>query len=388
MPYLPQSLAFLAVRVLQFLVIPLLILPTGCVDQPDPVRLVHEVSDSQYGPLIQRLSEPHGFFDSDNLISNETSYLHVFRGIDRIGVTGGVYIGVGPDQNFSYISKIRPKYAFIVDIRRGNLIQHILYKAIFELAPSRSEFLSVLFSKPIPDAYGDKTDGPIDEIVSMFDKLPGDRAFLNKNILKIQALARDYDINASSEDLSQIEQIMSVLFEQNLDLRWEWRSPWRRGVYFPKYREILLSKDLDGEYGTYLNRNEDYDFIRRLQEENSIIPVVGNFAGKHTLSEISKYIKDRDEHVSAFYISNVEYYLLPDGVMHQFAMNVRSLPIDQRSVLIRAFVNARWGKHPAAKGNHTMTNVLQYMESFNKLYEEGRYRTYWDIGTADYISLE
>jgi hypothetical protein len=346
------------------------------------------VSDSQYGLLIQRLSEPHGFFDSDNLISNETSYLHVFQGIERIGVTGGVYIGVGPDQNFSYISKIRPKYAFIVDIRRGNLIQHILYKAIFELAPSRSEFLSVLFSKPIPDAYGDKADSPIDEIVSMFDKLPGDRDFLNKNILKIQALARDYDINTSSEDLSQIEQIMSVLFEQNLDLRWEWRSPWRRGVYFPKYREILLSKDLDGEYGTYLNRNEDYDFIRRLQEENSIIPVVGNFAGKHTLSEISKYIKDREDHVSAFYISNVEYYLLPDGVMHQFAMNVRSLPIDQRSVLIRAFVNVRWGKHPAAKGNHTMTNVLQYMESFNKLYEEGRYRTYWDLGTADYISLE
>lgn len=388
MLHLSQSLPLPVVRVLQILMFSLLISCTDCAEEPASERLVHELSDSQFGLLIQRISEPHGFFDSENLISNETSYLHVFQGIDRIGVTGGVYIGVGPDQNFSYISKIRPKYAFIVDIRRGNMIQHVLYKAIFELAPTRSQFLSMLFSKPLPDVYGDNPGRSIDQMVRMFDKLPSDRDFLNENILKIQALARQYGVDASTEDLSQIEQIMTVLFEKNLDLRWEWSSPWRRGVKFPKYREILLSRDLNGEYGSYLNRDEDYDFIRQLQDQNSIIPVVGNFAGKHTLSEISKYVRDRDDYVSAFYVSNVEYYLIPNGVMHQFAMNVRSLPIDHKSILIRAFANVRWGKHPAAKGKHMITNVLQYMDSFNRLYEEGRYRTYWDVGTADYIPLE
>ena len=31
----------------------------------------------QFAALSARLSEPGGYFDSDNLISNETSYLHV-----------------------------------------------------------------------------------------------------------------------------------------------------------------------------------------------------------------------------------------------------------------------------------------------------------------------
>src|SRR5262245_46475623 len=59
-----------------------------------------------FGGLISRLSEPGGFFDSDNLISNETSYLHVLGKLREMGVHGGVYLGVGPDQNFSYITKI------------------------------------------------------------------------------------------------------------------------------------------------------------------------------------------------------------------------------------------------------------------------------------------
>ena len=54
------------------------------------------------------------------------------------GISGGVYIGVGPDQNFSYIAHVRPSVAVIVDIRRDNLLLHLLFKALFESAPSRS----------------------------------------------------------------------------------------------------------------------------------------------------------------------------------------------------------------------------------------------------------
>ena len=53
------------------------------------------------------------------------------------GVTGGAYIGVGPDQNFSYIARIRPSVAYIIDIRRDNLLLHLLFKALFARAPDR-----------------------------------------------------------------------------------------------------------------------------------------------------------------------------------------------------------------------------------------------------------
>src|SRR5262245_31633266 len=84
-----------------------------------------------FAALSARLSEPGGYFDSDNLISNETSYLHVLGKLREFNVTNGVYIGVGPDQNFTYIAKIRPRMAIIIDIRRDNLLQHLLFKSLF-----------------------------------------------------------------------------------------------------------------------------------------------------------------------------------------------------------------------------------------------------------------
>src|SRR5688572_26443298 len=68
--------------------------------------------------LYARLSEQGGYFDSDNLISNETSYLHALDDLRAKGVRGGAYIGVGPDQSFSYIAEIKPELEFSIDIRR------------------------------------------------------------------------------------------------------------------------------------------------------------------------------------------------------------------------------------------------------------------------------
>src|SRR5258708_1522705 len=86
---------------------------------------------------VARLSEPGGDFDTDNLISNERSYLDVIPALKAAGVAGGVYIGVGPDQNFSYIAHIRPSLAFIVDIRRDNLLPHLHFKTLLSASQSR-----------------------------------------------------------------------------------------------------------------------------------------------------------------------------------------------------------------------------------------------------------
>jgi len=51
----------------------------------------------------------------------------------ELGITGGVYLGVGPNQNFTYIAKVQPRYAFIIDIRRQNFLEHLLFKALLPL---------------------------------------------------------------------------------------------------------------------------------------------------------------------------------------------------------------------------------------------------------------
>ena len=59
-------------------------------------------------------------------------------------------MGVGPEQNFTYIAALKPAMAFIVDVRRGNLQMHLMYKALFEMSADRPDFVSRLFSRKRP----------------------------------------------------------------------------------------------------------------------------------------------------------------------------------------------------------------------------------------------
>src|SRR5262249_1492036 len=103
-----------------------------------------------FASRIAALSEPAGYFDTANLISNARSYLQVLPDLERLTSRGGVYIGVGPDQNFSYIAAVRPAIAFLVDIRRDNLLLHLLFKALFAEARTRVEYLTLLVGRPVP----------------------------------------------------------------------------------------------------------------------------------------------------------------------------------------------------------------------------------------------
>src|SRR5256885_7535669 len=124
---------------------------------------------STFAREIRELSEPGGSFDTDNLISNERSYLHVIPAIKERGATGGAYVGVGPDQNFSYIAAARPAIAFIIDVRHDNLLLHLLFKALFHLSETRAEYLSRLFGKRMP-VRGDRWRGAsLETIVSQVD---------------------------------------------------------------------------------------------------------------------------------------------------------------------------------------------------------------------------
>src|SRR6185503_11036030 len=80
-------------------------------------QLARLPADTSFAGTVARLSEAPGYFDSDNLISNETSYLHAVSKLREVGTSGGVFVGVGPDQSFSYIAAVKPTTAFMIDIR-------------------------------------------------------------------------------------------------------------------------------------------------------------------------------------------------------------------------------------------------------------------------------
>ena len=87
---------------------------------PRTSSLPASISDEDFWKLTVDLSEPNGSFQSENLVGNERPLQLVVPRLKAMP-RGGVYLGVAPDQNFTYIVALEPKIAFIVDIRRGNL---------------------------------------------------------------------------------------------------------------------------------------------------------------------------------------------------------------------------------------------------------------------------
>jgi hypothetical protein len=112
--------------------------------------LPDSLSDAAYWKLVNDISEPGGYFRSDNFASNEWEFQYVIPELNRITKPGGVYLGVGPDQNFTYIAALKPKMAFILDIRRQNMMLHLMYKSLMEMSEDRATFAAKLFTRPKP----------------------------------------------------------------------------------------------------------------------------------------------------------------------------------------------------------------------------------------------
>lgn len=338
-----------------------------------------------FSALSSRLSEPGGYFDSDNLISNETSYQHVLGKLREMNVSNGIYIGVGPDQSFTYIAKIRPKMAIIIDIRRDNLLQHLLFKALFGRARNRVEYLCLFFGKPFPKTKGWEQRS-IKEIVDYIDGAPADQKLFDKTSKDVKQDVQKYGFTLSQSDFETIAKIHKAFFSAGLEIRYSSYHRPPRSIY-PTYRDLLLERDLAGQQQNYFNSEEDFQFLKKLEDQDLIVPVVGDLSGTQALKAIGQYIAESKEKVSAFYVSNIEFYLQRQGTFDKFVENLKLLPLDERSVIIRSYFNYYAPPHPQAEPNHFSTQLLQRIDDLIKQCAGGECDSYNDIVTKNSILL-
>ena len=324
---------------------------------------------SSFASQIAALSEPGGYFDTDNLISNEQSYLHVLPDLQRGNVRGGAYVGVGPDQNFSYIAAIRPAIAVIVDIRRDNLLLHLLFKSLFALSRTRVEFLALLFEREIPQPAGGWQQRSIEDIAKYIDEAkPLSRAALEARRTKIAERLKSFGVVLSAQDTETIGRFHHRFGEAGLGLLFQsaGRAP---QPYNPTYRQLLLETDGAGRQGNYLATEDTFQFVKSLQDRDLVLPVVGDFGGQKALSAVGKFLADRNERVSAFYTSNVEFYLFRNGTFSTFVANAGRLPRAPHAVIIRSVFGS-------GSGSYSLTQPLgELIEGFAK----GRFRQYGEL---------
>ena len=302
--------------------------------------LPERLSDQEFWKLVTEMSEANGFFRSDNLLSNEVWLQYVIPDLLNVARTGRVYMGVGPEQNFTYIAALKPAMVFITDVRRGNLDLHLMYKALFEMSSDRAEFVGRLFSRPRPAGLS-KTSS-VRDIFQAYAAVPQDTELFEKNYTAIiDHLRKTHGLPLDVEDDPGIKYVYTYFSEYGPDLTyWMSGGAYGRGGGFrnsPTYADLMVATDGAGVLRSYLATEENFNVIKALHTKNLFVPVVGNFAGPKALKAVGGWLRAHNAMVSAFYLSNVEQYLQQDGIWNEFCKNALALPIDDTSQFIRSF---------------------------------------------------
>jgi hypothetical protein len=334
-----------------------------------PARL----EDREFWRLVSVLSEPDGFFEDENYVSNELGYQRSMRRLRDAVSPGGAFVGVGPEQNFAYIAAIRPHIAFIVDIRRQNLVQHLMYKALFDLSKDRADYLSRLFSRPRPGGLDSGSSATA--LLAAFAAVAPDRALFDETHAAMLAVFTSRGFALTPADLASLRKVFTAFFELGPEVRYIFRGT---SELHPTYAQMVTAADEAGQVWSYLGSAEIFEQVRSMQERNLIVPVVGDFAGPKALRSIGDYLRDHGAAVSVFYASNVESYLFAAGTSKAFYDSLDAMPRDPAALFVRAFFGSAIRECAALKPT-LRTPVIAPMSPFMAAYRRGDIRTQCDV---------
>ena len=359
--------------------------------------LPERLSDSEFWALSAQLSEPPGSFRSENLVSNETMFQWPIPDLMKTVTPGAAYMGVAPDQNFTYMIAVKPRIAFIVDIRRGNLLEHLLYKALFEMSATRAEFLSTLFSMPAFKAVPENAT-PRQLFDAAYMESADQKRFEANTKAVLDLLTVKHGFKLSVDDESQLTWIYSCFFKYGPDLTYQacesggggfgaggggaggggrgFGRGFGGGMMFRSFADLQLQTDAADVNHAYLATEANYKWIKDFESRNLIVPVMGDFMGPKAIRAVGDWVRAHGAVVGTFYTSNVEQYLFQTSTWDQFYANVRSLPVDKGSTLIRSVPNNMvTPAQPGARAASMLTSIME----LNAAVLEKKISGYFDV---------
>jgi len=321
-------------------------------DRQPPLRLadvVFPARDRSFAQVVAELSEPESGPPADNLVSNEDS---VFRLGDRLAPAGGVYLGVGPDQNLTLIAQTRPKLAFVIDFRRRNALVHLVHKALTTLAPTRADYLACLLARTPRNLPENPT---ADDLVLAFTQAPFDRARLEAETRAVADTLRPLGVVAETE-WPALATIQAKLAGPGLNARF------LALPMYPTFARMIASRDRLDQPSHLLARESWYQTVRAMHRGDRIIPITGNFTSPTTLPELADWLRARHLAVSVFYLSDVEFFLIRSGQYPTFAAHLARLPWSEAALLIRT--STREIPHPDRLPGASSTSIIRPVARF------------------------
>ena len=333
-----------------------------------------EIADDTFWKMVSDFSEDSGSFRFEYM-SNELQFQYVIPRLKENRKPGGVYVGVGPEQNFTYIAAVQPKMAFICDIRRQNMVEHLIYKAVFEMSSARVDFLSRLFSRKAPENLNEKSTAR--QLFQAFRTVPPDTDLYRENLQAVKdRLMKEHRFQLTRSDQESIDFIYKIFFDTGTVFGY---SAANFGGFGGTYADLMTATDQQGQARSYLASEENFQVVRDLERKNLVVPVVGDFAGSKALRAVARYIKDHGATVTAFYTSNVEQYLFQQGDdWRHFLTNISTFPLDSSSMFIRSSHFA-FGDAQPRQYRGRFIQLLSPMTEAVKAFNAGQLTSYEDM---------
>jgi len=292
------------------------------------------LTDQEFRTLIANISEPGGTFVTDNIVSNEIAMQDVLPELER--TRRGAYIGVGPEQNLTYIAALQPPIAFVVDLQRGNLLLHLMYKALVEMSADRADFLSRLFARPRPTGLA--TDADASALLAAYASVPMSASAAETQLRAIlNRLTNVHGFALTRNDRDKIAKTYRALASGGPNLRGDFGRSASLPSWVPSYAEMLSQTAPDGRNHSFLGSEASFATLKSYESRNVIVPIVGDFTGDKALRAVGDYLRQRDLTVGMFYASNVEEYLFRTDAWRRFFRNLESLPLDRDAMLVRTY---------------------------------------------------
>jgi hypothetical protein len=279
-----------------------------------------------FARLVNTLSDPETGPPADNLISNEDSFPRVASALARLAPPGSAYLGVGPDQNLTYIAQAHPRLAVILDHRRRNLLLHLLHKALMTLAPDRATYLSLITARAPLRPVGPTSTAA--EIVAAFATAPFDRDRLRKAVAAVEASLKPLGV-VSDLEWDDLATIQAKLAGPGLDTRFLALR------MYPNFGHLIQVASRDGSPGHFLADEALYRSVRDAQRNDRVVPIVGDFASATALPRLGDTLRGRNVSIGVIYVSDVEFFLLRAGTFAAYAANLARLPWADGAIIVR-----------------------------------------------------
>lgn len=243
---------------------------------------------------------------------NEINYLD---SLNEISTRGGVYLGVATEPvNFTYIAKVRPELAVLVDINPAVSRIHLPLKgALMEIAETRLEFLSYVLGRPLAGQAIPQFKTPQD-YYNFFAKTPESKSFREQIWQRISH-------RLDPEVRSEAYQIWMDNFGIEAD-----KGQTAADALLGKYLYWNMGvTDQAGRHTAWLASEKDYSYIRDLWLAGRIKGVTGDLSGG-VMRNLAGLVEKIDQEISCMYISNCEDPLEINGRLMAFKRVIKALP--------------------------------------------------------------